>query len=155
MPKPENLLRDILSDMKVELTDEFDRNFERKGFFDSKWAPRKNPSPKLKGTLMVVTGNLRKSLRAAVVGRGVRFTSPYLYADLHNRGGKFTQTVRAHSRTAKKTGKKYTVKSYSRTGTMPQRQFIGDHQQVRGAISEIIYDNVSDYFENLAKELKK
>lgn len=32
MPKPDELIRNILSDMKVELTEMFDRNFERKGF---------------------------------------------------------------------------------------------------------------------------
>ena len=30
---PNKLKADILSDMRVELSDEFDRNFERKGFF--------------------------------------------------------------------------------------------------------------------------
>ena len=34
------LKADILSDMRVELSDEFDRNFERKAFFSDKWKPR-------------------------------------------------------------------------------------------------------------------
>ena len=28
-----------MRDLKVELDDEFDRNFERKAFFDRPWAP--------------------------------------------------------------------------------------------------------------------
>ena len=31
------LKRNILNDMRVELADEFDRNFERKAFFTRKW----------------------------------------------------------------------------------------------------------------------
>ena len=32
-----DLLHRILSDMRVELTEEFDKNFERKAFFTDKW----------------------------------------------------------------------------------------------------------------------
>ena len=152
MPKPVNLLRNILADMKVELTEMFDRNFERKGFFGSKWAPRKDT--KAKGSLLLVTGKMRRSIRSGISGRGVKFTSPLPYTGLHNTGGKFTQTVRSHSRTSK-TGKSYTVKAHSRTMTMPQRQFIGDHPKVQQAISEIVHDNIAEFFDNLAKDLRK
>ncbi len=30
-------MQNIVQDVKVDLTDEFDRNFERKGFFDETW----------------------------------------------------------------------------------------------------------------------
>lgn len=33
----QQLKRNILSDMRVELTEEFDKNFERKAFFTDKW----------------------------------------------------------------------------------------------------------------------
>ena len=39
------LKSDILSDMRVELSDEFDRNFERKAFFSDKWKPRAHDYP--------------------------------------------------------------------------------------------------------------
>ena len=35
-----NLKRKILTDLKVELLDEFDRNFERRAFFDRPWPER-------------------------------------------------------------------------------------------------------------------
>ncbi len=38
---PDQLKRNILSDMRVELAEEFDRNFERKAFFTRKWKPRR------------------------------------------------------------------------------------------------------------------
>lgn len=37
----DQLKRNILSDMRVELAEEFDRNFERKAFFTRKWKPRR------------------------------------------------------------------------------------------------------------------
>lgn len=42
----EQLKRNILSDMRVELTEEFDKNFERKAFFTDKWKKRANPNAK-------------------------------------------------------------------------------------------------------------
>ncbi len=39
MLDPKQLKRDILDGLRVELTDEFDRNFERKAFFSDKWKP--------------------------------------------------------------------------------------------------------------------
>ncbi len=37
-----NLLKNILSDLRVDLTDHFDKNFSRGGFFGKKWKPRKD-----------------------------------------------------------------------------------------------------------------
>lgn len=153
MQDPKKLIGNILSDMKVELTEMFDRNFERKGFFGSKWKPRKNK--KAKGSLLHVTGKMRRSIRPAVRGRGVHFSSPLPYTELHNTGGKFTQTVRTHSRTNKRTGKTYTVRSHSRTMEMPQRQFIGDHPEVQKAVTKIVHENIAEFFDNLAKEIKQ
>ena len=36
-----DLKQKILNDLRVELSDEFDRNFQRKAFFDQSWPPRK------------------------------------------------------------------------------------------------------------------
>lgn len=153
MPKPNELIQNILSDMRVELTEMFDRNFERKGFFDSKWKPRKDKNTK--GSLLHVTGKMRRSIRSAIRGKGVHFSSALPYTSLHNEGGKFAQSVRAHSRTLKRTGKSYSVRSHTRQVSMPKRQFIGDHKEVQQAVQQIVTDNVTQFFDNLAKELKK
>ena len=144
MPKPDELIRNILSDMKVELTEMFDRNFERKGFFGSKWKPRKNK--KAKGSLLHVTGKMRRSIRASVRGKGVHYSSALPYT---------AQNVRTHTRTNRRTGKTYTVRSHTRQITMPKRQFIGDHKEVRQAIKQIVHENITEFFDNLAKELRK
>jgi hypothetical protein len=38
---------------------------------------------------------------------------------------------------------------------MPKRQFIGDHKEVRQAIKQIVHENITEFFDNLAKELRK
>ena len=36
----QKIIRNILNDVRVELSDEFDRNFERQAFFNETVAPR-------------------------------------------------------------------------------------------------------------------
>jgi phage gpG-like protein len=71
------LTQDLLTALKVELADEFDRNFARKAFFSRPWKPRRNADAK--GSLLATSGHLRRSLRAAVQGEGVVFTSSLPY----------------------------------------------------------------------------
>lgn len=138
----ERLKRNILSDMRVELTEEFDRNFERKAFFTDKWKKRANPNAK--GTLLMVTGTMRRSIKSEVRGNGVRFSSAVPYAAIHNEGGSGTKTVKAHTRRGRK-GKTHTVRAHRRTVTMPERRFIGDHQRVRNIIKGVIDRNIKQY----------
>ncbi|GAB1403062.1 hypothetical protein MASR1M74_02400 [Lentimicrobium sp.] len=84
----------LLTDLRVELMDEFDRNFERKAFFTTKpWPGRRHGR---KGTLLNVRGGggLRGSLKAAVGDFSVTFTSGLPYASIHNEGGKITVTAK-------------------------------------------------------------
>ena len=69
----------ILKDVRVELGDEFDRNFERKAFFDQPWPKRRHDSS---GSLMVASGRLRRSLKAKEnVDKGsITWTSSEPYA---------------------------------------------------------------------------
>lgn len=145
-------MKNILSDMKVDLAEMFDRNFTRKSFFGAPWAPRKNT--KAKGSLLLVTGKMRRSIRPSVVGNGVQFSSALPYTELHNEGGTVKETVRSYSRTDKKTGKSHAVSAHTRTMVMPKRQFIGDHPDVQKAISDIVEDNVAKFFDDLAKNLR-
>ena len=56
-------IADTLDDICVELLDEFDRNFERKAFFSKAWQ-RKRPGYRANKSLLLDTGNLRRSIRA-------------------------------------------------------------------------------------------
>lgn len=148
----EQLKCNILTDMRVELAEEFDKNFERKAFFSKKWKQRANPDAK--GSLLLVTGTMRRSIKAEVKDNGVRFSSAVPYAAIHNEGGKGNRPVRAHTRTSKK-GKKYTVKAHTQKFTMPQRQFVGDGKRTQEIIKSVIADNLADYNIQLTKFLKK
>lgn len=148
----EQLKRNILNDMRVELSEEFDRNFTRKAFFTKKWKRRADPDAK--GSLLIVTGTLRRSIRSEVKGDGVRFTSAVPYASIHNEGGSGTKSVRQHTRTSRK-GKRYTVRAHTRCFTMPQRQFVGDGPRTREIIKGVIDDNLKDFDMQLSKFIRK
>ena len=148
----EQLKRNILNDMRVELSEGFDRNFERKAFFTDKWKPRAYKYPK--GSLLMVTGTMRRSIKAEVRGDGVRFSSAVPYAAIHNEGGSGTKSVRQHTRTSKK-GKPYTVKAHTRKFTMPKRQFVGDGKRTQEIIKGIITDNVAKFNIQLSQFIRK
>lgn len=84
--------RDILNDLRVELSDEFDRNFERGSFFGTqKWPRSTRPGAK---SPLVDSGALRRSIRGRVSGNSVSFSSSLPYASIHNEGGIITVTTR-------------------------------------------------------------
>ena len=148
----DKLKSNILNDMRVELAEEFDRNFERKAFFTEAWKARKDP--KANGSLLVVSGRMRRSIKGSVEGDGVRFTSDTSYATVHNEGGSGFATVRQHQRRVKKTGKVYTVRSYQRRVNIPQRQFVGDGQRTQEIIRGVIDDNVKQFNASLSNFIR-
>ena len=100
IPDGKQLEANILKDMRVELADEFDKNFQRKAFFTDKWKARKDKNAR--GSLLVVSGAMRRSIRSDVKDHGVSFTSSLPYTTIHNEGGKGSKPVRQHYRTSKK-----------------------------------------------------
>lgn len=81
----DNFIKNLLNDVKIELKDEFDKNFIRKAFFDKKWKETKLQNSK--GSLMMRTGKLRKSIQAKISGNAIVFSSSLPYASLQNEGG--------------------------------------------------------------------
>lgn len=146
------LERQILEDMRVELTDEFDKNFQRKAFFTDKWKARKDKNAR--GSLLVVSGAMRRSIRSDVKDHGVSFTSSLPYTTIHNEGGKGSKPVCQHYRTSKK-GKRYEVKAHNRKFNMPKRQFIGDGKKTQTIIKDVIEDNLQAFDLSLTKFLKQ
>ena len=140
----------ILQDLRAELTGEFDRNFERKAFFGNRWKPRRSEG---KGSLLLVSVTLRRSIQSSVVVGGVRFSSQVPYATVHNEGGPYTQNVRAHQR--HRGSKAYNVRAHQRRINMPQRQFIGDGPDTRRIIKSVIDDNLQKYNNELTKALRQ
>uniref|UniRef100_UPI0039A770F1 hypothetical protein n=1 Tax=Ornithobacterium rhinotracheale TaxID=28251 RepID=UPI0039A770F1 len=168
--QPKDFLKTTLTDIKVKISEEFDRNFERKAFFDKKWK-----QPKLinrRGSVMMRTGKLRRSIKSKLTTKGVIFTSAMPYADILNNGGEITVTEKmkrffwamyykssgAISKT--KTGKvsnsqrnrrlnleaeQYKALALKKVGSkmkIEPRQFIGHHPQIDTAVREIINKNL-------------
>lgn len=149
-----NIYDKILRDARVKLTSMFDNNFREQGFFGDKWVATKvsktNKAGK-KGSILIVTGALRRSIRSYIRGNGVAFTSHRPDASVHNEGGKGSVTVRRHTRTSSK-GRSYDVRSHERATNIPQRQFIGDHDKVQQALGDIVYKNLQKFSEDLVKK---
>lgn len=141
----------MLKDLKVELSDEFNRNFQRKAFFSEKWKPRQ-PRKKARGSLLLVTGTMRRSIRSEVTESGVRFSSAVPYTAAHNEGAEGTRSIKAHTRKSKK-GKTYTVKAHTRQFNLPKRQFIGDGEEVRKLVQQVVEDCVAEIDVELQKML--
>jgi phage gpG-like protein len=85
-----DFFKNILSDLRVDLTDEFDKNFERKAFFDKPWDNTKIPNRK--GSLMARTNGLRRSMKSKQTNDGLSWTSSKAYATLQNEGGEIVVT---------------------------------------------------------------
>ena len=86
----QDFVQNFINDVAVELTDEFDQNFERKAFFTDKW-----PSTKLhnsRGSMMARNNNLRNSIKYDIVGEQITWSSSLPYASIHNEGGEITVT---------------------------------------------------------------
>lgn len=154
---PKTLFKAILSDLKVELTDEFDRNFERKAFFDEPWDDTKRPVER--GSLMVRTGDLRGGMQADIEsGENIRFTNSQPYALIHNEGGTIVQTPTAKQRNwafamHKQTGLlMYKAMAFTKgdwTIKIPKRQFVGDHPEVDKIVMETVDRNINAMFNSL------
>jgi phage gpG-like protein len=122
----QDFIQNILSDLRVDLTEAFDRNFERKAFFSG--APWKATARTVaRGSLLVRTSAMRNSIQSKVQGTRIEFSSSKPYTEIHNQGGVI-------NRTSSK-GKSYQI-------NIPQRQFIGDDPEVERIIKENVDDKL-------------
>ena len=119
----------IVENIRVDVTEEFDRNFERKSFFSNpKWPPTKKPVSR--GSLLLRSGAMRSSLSSTTQGNKIIFTSSVPYFAIHNDGGEI-------NRISKK-GKPYKI-------TMPQRQVVGHHEEVDRIVRENIDEQLPEW----------
>lgn len=167
-------LNNVMHDFKIELDDEFDRNFERKAFFDRPWAPLSpgyNPS---EGSILMRTGALRRSLHSRIDGTLLVYESSLKYAGLQNYGGtirqdfvpsdKMRRWAWAKARERREQGDKSgeekfrrmaLAKRIKRTITIPARLFIGEHPRVREIAAGIIRENAKKTLEEAKRNFNK
>lgn len=151
------LTKKILNDIRVELSDEFDRNFQRKAFFDQPWPQRRRNRM---GSLLMVTGKLRRSIRNRVTSDSVTWETSEKYAAIHNYGGTVTVTAKMkkffwykYKATKEEDWKYMALMKVGTKITIPQRQFLGGHPKVREATERIITRNLEKAAQELAKRL--
>ena len=170
-------IRNILNDIRVVLGDEFDRNFERQGFFNEAWQRRKSPIRE-GGSILKDSGRLRRSIKSQISNDNITFYSSLPYAEIHNEGGMITVTARMKryfwakymeatgSFGRKKNGQLRQDKRNMRLSNeaeywkfmalmkvgkvikIPQRQFLGHSPEVEKTVRDVIENNLSEYFNN-------
>jgi phage gpG-like protein len=181
--KIDDLTKKITQDLAVELADEFDRNFERKAFFTDKWPTTKNANTR--GTLMMRSGNLRRSIRYSVRDDMILWSSSLPYASVHNEGGEIEVTAKmkkffwamyykaAGAITQKKGGEdskskrnqkltaeasKWKALALLKVGhkmKVEKRQMVGDHAEVAKIVKTVFDENIELLNQDLIKSFKK
>lgn len=170
----QQLFNQLVKNIKVELDDEFDRNFERKAFFTTAWKPAVRNNI---GSLLMRTGALRKSIRSEIISNtAIKWVSALPYADIHNRGGNITVTPKMKGffwyRYRMSTGgnnknqnwealfwKSMALKRVGSVIHIPRRQFIGEHpvihQSIREVTDEWFNDDIQNFVNNRLNNLVK
>lgn len=170
----DTLIKNILSDMRVELLDEFDQNFARQSYFGQAWQRRKSPIGD--GSLLQKSGALRRSIQSPRMGdTGITFSSSRPYAGIHNEGGEIEVTAKMKrffwakyyeatgsvsrrkdgtaSRSKRNTARSAAAEFYKcmalmKVGQkikMPERRFIGGGPEVEAIVRNIIDENLNEY----------
>lgn len=183
MSKDKIIIKRILNDIRVELSDEFDQNFERESFFSEAWERHRSPL-RPGGHILVDTGTLRRSVRSEMKETSIRFFTDLPYADIHNEGGEIVVTKRmkgyfwhkykeavgglgfrrnVHGRLigrerhgdAAEFWKFMALKKEGTTIKIPKRQFLGLSPEVEKAVTDIIEDNLQEYLGNEMEHFEK
>lgn len=151
------MIKRILKDLKIELTEKFDNNFSRGGFFGKKWKNRRDGTP----THLNQTGTLRRSIKSTISGNSLIFTSSTPYSAIHNEGGEITVTKKMKGYfwgKYKETGQdKYKAMALMKVGTkikIPQRQFIGDYPGIEKTIERAAKRAVEQELQKITSNLK-
>lgn len=172
------LIKRVLTDIRIEMTDEFDQNFTRQAFFSQAWERRSSPVRDNGAALLIDSGSLRRSITSKLTDNSVVFESSLPYSAIHNEGGEIVVTARMKrffwakyyeatgAFTRRKNGERSRSKKNLKLSTLaefwmhmalmkvgqsiriPRRQFLGVSPEVEKLVNEIIEDNLDEYFEH-------
>lgn len=183
----QDFIKNILSDVRIELTDEFDRNFERKAFFDKPWENTKFPNHK--GSLMMRSGKTRRSIKSQQNQNNIAWSSSLPHANMLNQGGEIIVTermkrffwamffksdgaitlkrdkdekvvIRDTIRNKRLTSeaemwKALALQKVGAKMKIKQRQFIGDHPQLRQSVERVIDRNMRELEQEIFNRLRR
>ena len=133
--------------------------FVRKNWVDKSvtaWKPRKK-SPKWhsaeqkraanRGSLMVKSGRLKRSVRKIKVTRNsVTIGTDVPYAEPHNEGVVINQVINIRSHSRKRKGRTSTVRAHRRKRkiTLPERRFLGESAILMRRIERLVEREIKD-----------
>ena len=113
-----------------------------------------------KVSILMVTGKLRRSIRSRVTSDSVVWETSEKYAAIHNYGGTITVTAKMkkffwykHKATRDDAWKWMALMKVGTKITIPQRQFLGDHPEVRKRAEAVIQRNFRQAAQALVKRL--
>lgn len=174
-------IKKLARGIRIELHEEFDKNFERKAFFDKAWQKRRREG---RGSLLVASGRLRRGLRSTSNAKDIHFAHDAPYAKIHNEGGKIKITpkmrkffwamyyknmqgvafnVKTKAASNKSSARKNELAegwrnmAMSKKGVIniPKRQYVGAHSRVDEIIERRTTQEVEKYLNNLDKQFKR
>lgn len=132
--------------------------FVRKNWVDksvTRWRPRK-ASPEwrseeqkraaARGSLMVKSGRLKRSIRKIKVTRNsVTIGTDVPYAEPHNEGEVINQTINIKTHSRKRKGRTETVKAHKRKRkiTLPERRFIGESALLLRRVERLVQREIN------------
>ena len=128
---PDRILDNASQIVAETATEYYKERFKEKAFDGNPWAPAKVPRRN--------SGNLLNSIRPAYIGRDKVVISAgndkVGYAQVHNEGFTGSVVVPAHVRRTRKYGD-VNVKEHTRQANIPQRQFMGESDELANQIHE-------------------
>ena len=179
----EQFHKNILNDVRIEMKDEFDQNFERKAFFNRAWP--KNKLINRRGSMMARSNNLRRGYKAKIEGEKIAFSNSMPYASIHNEGGEIKVTAKmkkffwamfyqSTGRIKKTKGGRVSNSQNNRALSIeaqqwkslalmpigkiikiPERRVIGPHPRIRDVVENVVNHNLADLNEILKNKLKQ
>lgn len=139
-------------------------NFSKERFVRKNWLDKspkawkqRSPSPEWhtegqkkaasRGSLMVRSGRLKRSIRKIAVTRNsVTIGTDVPYAEAHNEGATINQSVTVKSHSRKRKGREYKVKSHKRNRRvkLPERKFIGESAILLRRIERLVQREITE-----------
>lgn len=139
-------------------------NFSKERFVRKNWVDRtaqawkaRKPSPEWhseaekkaasRGSLMVKSGRLKRSIRKIMVTRNsVTIGSDVPYAEAHNEGAEINTTVNVKAHSRKRKGREHKVKAFIRKRkiTLPERRFIGESAILLRRVERLVQREIND-----------
>jgi phage gpG-like protein len=111
------------------------------------WYSEEQKRAASRGSLMVKSGRLKRSIRKIKVTRNsVTIGTDVPYAEAHNEGAVINQMVNVKQHSRKRKGRTETVKAHRRKRkiTLPERRFIGESALLLRRVERLVQREIND-----------